>query len=219
MLRPALAAPALAALALLGTSAALWAAGSPPGSPDPARVTAGTYAGTYKADPLHTLVGWKVNHLGFNDYFGMFGSVSGSLVLDPADLSAARVAVRVPVRKVITASEGITGALLRDPKGGGKPDYFGGSPGDALFVSTKVSPDGDGRTAVIDGNLSLNGVTRPVTIVASFAGAGKNPLTGKQTIGFHGAAMIKRSEWGINGDIPLVGDEVYLTITAAFEKQ
>ncbi|MFM5948226.1 MAG: YceI family protein [Novosphingobium sp.] len=206
--------PALAALALLGTSAALWAAGSPPGAPDPARVT----AGTYKADPLHTLVGWKVNHLGFNDYFGLFGSVSGTLVLDPADLSSARVSVRIPVRKVIVASEGITGALLRDPKGGGKHDYFGGSPGDALFVSTKVSPAPDGRSAAIDGSLTLNGVTQPVTIVAAFAGAGKNPLTGKQTVGFHGTAKIKRSDWGINGDIPLVADEVDLTITAAFEK-
>lgn len=206
--------PVLAALALLGTSAALWAAGSPPGAPDPARVI----AGTYKADPLHTLVGWKVNHLGFNDYFGLFGSVSGMLVLDPANLSAARVSVRIPVRKVIAASEGITGALLRDPKGGGKPDYFGGSPGDALFASTKVSPATDGRSATIEGNLTLNGVTRPVTILATFAGAGKNPLTGKQTIGFHGTATIKRSEWGINGDIPMVGDEVQLSITAAFEK-
>lgn len=206
--------PVLAAFALLGTSAALWAAGSPPGAPDPARVI----AGTYKADPLHTLVGWKVNHLGFNDYFGLFGSVSGMLVLDPANLSAARVSVRIPVRKVIAASEGITGALLRDPKGGGKPDYFGGSPGDALFASTKVSPAIDGRSATIEGNLTLNGVTRPVTILATFAGAGKNPLTGKQTIGFHGTATIKRSEWGINGDIPMVGDEVQLSITAAFEK-
>ncbi|MFM5949164.1 MAG: YceI family protein [Novosphingobium sp.] len=206
--------PVLAALALLGTSASLWAAGTPPGAPDPARVT----AGTYKADPLHTLVGWKVNHLGFNDYFGLFGSVSGTLVLDPANLQAARVSVRVPVRKVIAASEGITGALLRDPKGGGKPDYFGGSPGDALFVSTKVSPAADGRTAAIDGNLTLGGVTRPVTITASFSGAGKNPLTGKQTVGFHGTATIKRSDWGINGDIPLVSDEVTLTISAAFEK-
>ncbi|HQV04832.1 MULTISPECIES: YceI family protein [unclassified Novosphingobium] len=206
--------PALAALALLGTSAALWAAGSPPGAPDPARVT----AGTYKVDPLHTLVGWKVNHLGFNDYFGLFGSVSGSLVLDPADLSAARVAVRIPVRKVITASEGLTGHLLRDAKGGGKPDYFGSRPGDALFVSTKVSPMDDGRSAAIDGNLTLNGVTKPLTILATFSGAGKNPLSGKQTVGFHGAATLKRSDWGLSGDVPLVGDQVSLSITAAFEK-
>lgn len=204
---------AATALALAGASA-LTAAPPVPGSPDPARVT----AGTYKADPLHTLVGWKVSHLGFNDYFGIFGSITGTLVLDPANLSAAQVSVRIPVRKVTTASEGLTGHLLRNPKGGGKPDYFGAKPADALFVSTKVTPAGDGRTAKIDGNLTLNGRTRPVSISASFAGAGKNPLSGKETVGFHGTTVIARSQWGLDGDVPLVGDEVVLTITAAFEK-
>ncbi|MBN8500444.1 MAG: YceI family protein, partial [Sphingomonadales bacterium] len=58
----------------------------------------------------------------------------------------------------------------------------------------------------------------PVTIAATFAGAGKNPLTGKETIGFHGTSVIKRSQWGLDGDVPLVSDDVVLTITAAFEK-
>ncbi len=204
---------AASALALAGASA-LTAAPPVPGAPDPARVT----AGTYKADPLHTLVGWNVSHLGFNDYFGIFGSITGTLVLDPANLSAARVSVRIPVRKVTTASEGLTGHLLRNPKGGGKPDYFGAKPADALFVSTKVHPLEDGRSASIEGNLTLNGRTRPVTVLAVFAGAGKNPLNGRETVGFHGMASIQRSQWGLDGDVPLVGDEVKLTITAAFEK-
>ena len=167
----------VAAMATFASTKALFSVHAAlPGAPDPARVT----AGTYRADPLHTLVGWRVNHLGFNDYFGMFGQVQGTLVLDPANLSAARVSVRVPVKKVITASEGITGALLRNPAGGGKPDYFGAQPADALFVSTKVTPGADGRSAVIDGNLTLNGKTGPLSITATFAGAGKNPLTGKK---------------------------------------
>lgn len=206
---------ALAPLVLLGlTTASLAAAPGPPGSPDPARVT----AGTYKADPLHTLVGWRVNHLGFNDYFGMFGSISGTLVLDPGNLAASRVAVRIPVKKVITASEGLTGHLLRDAKGGAKPDFFGSRPADALFSSTRVVPARDGRSAAIEGTLSLNGVTRPVTIAATFSGAGKNPLNGKETVGFHGQTTIQRSQWGLGSDVPLVADAVELTITAAFEK-
>ncbi len=204
----------IAAVLMAGATALAAAPSAPPGAPDPARVT----AGTYRADPLHTLVGWRVNHLGFNDYFGMFGQVQGTLVLDPANLSAARVSVRVPVKKVITASEGITGALMRNPAGGGKPDYFGSQPADALFVSTKVTPGADGRSAVIDGNLTLNGKTGPLSITATFAGAGKNPLTGKQTVGFHGVANLTRSQWGIDGDLPLVGNGVELTISAAFEK-
>lgn len=185
-----------------------------PGAVDPARIT----AGTYKADPLHTLVGWRVNHLGFNDYFGMFGTIRGTLVLDPANLAAARVAVRVPIRKIITASEGLNGHLMREGTGTAKPDFFGRNPSDALFVSTAVKPGTDGKSAQIEGKLTMNGVTRPVIIAATFTGAGKNPLSGKQTVGFHAMTTIKRSDWGILGALPVVSDSVELTITAAFEK-
>lgn len=185
-----------------------------PGQPDPSRITAGTYT----ADPLHTLVGWRVNHIGFNDYFGLFGSITGSLVIDPANLAASRVAVRIPIRKITTASAALTGHLLRNSSQGGKPDYFGAKPADALFVSTAVKPGADGKSAVIEGKLTMNGVTRPVSIATTFSGAGKNPLSGKQTVGFHGLTTIKRSEWGLSGDVPVVSDAVELTITAAFEK-
>ena len=204
--------PLLAAAALLAGATALTA--QLPGSADPARIT----AGTYKADPLHTLVGWRVNHLGFNDYFGLFGSIKGSLVIDPANLATARVAVRIPIRKVTTASEGLTGHMLRNSSQGGKPEFFGKAPADALFVSTAVKPGTDGKSALIEGKLTMNGVTRPVIIAATFTGAGKNPLSGKQTVGFHGMTTIKRSEWGILGALPVIGDSVELTITAAFEK-
>ena len=189
---------------------------TPFGKPDPALVTAGTYA----ADPGHTLVGWKVNHLGFNDYFGLFGTITGTLVIDPAHVSAAKVDMTVPVKLVTTASPGLTAHLLRAPKeAGGKPDFFGPTPADAHFVSTAVAPGADGKTAAITGNLTLNGVTKPVTIAATFAGAGTNMMGGKATVGFHGTATIKRSDFGITTFVPLVSDAVELTISVAFEKQ
>lgn len=204
--------PLIIAAALLAGGTTLIA--ELPGQPDPSRVTAGTYT----ADPLHTLVGWRVNHIGFNDYFGLFGSITGSLVLDPANLAASRVAVRIPIRKITTASAALTGHLLRNSSQGGKPDYFGAKPADALFISTSVKPGTDGKSAVIEGKLTMNGVTRPVTIAATFSGAGKNPLSRKQTVGFHGLTTIKRSEWGLSGDVPVISDNVELTITVAFEK-
>ena len=199
---------AVAALAGIGALGA-----ETPGAPDPARVAAGTYT----ADPLHTLVQWRVNHMGFNDYFGLFGSITGTLVIDPAHLDQARVAVRIPVGKITTASKGLTDHLLM-PAATGKPDYFGPKPADALFTSTKVTPASDGRSAAIDGKLTLNGVTRPVTLTATFSGAGKNPMSGKQTLGFHATTSIKRSEWNLGEDVPLVSDTVDLQISAAFQR-
>lgn len=202
----------LAMLAGLASAGAYAAAKETPGQVDKSRIVAGTYL----ADPAHTLVGWRVNHMGFNDYFGIFGSIAGTLVIDPAKPEAARVSVRIPIKKVTTASEGLTGHLLR-PNASGKPDYFGPRPGDAVFTSTRVVPAADGISARIEGKLTMNGVTRPVTLDARFTGAGKNPLGGKLTLGFEAETTIRRSEWGLGGDIPLVGDEVALQISAGFE--
>lgn len=213
----ALSAAAMLALAAGGIASApaIFAQGAPevPGKPDPARVTAGTYA----ADPGHSLIGWEVSHFGFNDYFGIFGDVAGTLVIDPANLNAAKVDVTIPVANVTTASKGLTEHLLRAGKDGGAPDFFGPAPAPARFVSTAVKADG--MTAEITGNLTLNGVTKPVTFTAEFTGAGNNPFNKKATIGFEAETSIKRSDFGVNYGIPFVSDEVELDISVAFEKQ
>jgi polyisoprenoid-binding protein YceI len=183
-----------------------------PGTMDVTRVT----AGTYNTDPSHTLIGWRVSHFGFNDYFGIFGDTTGTLILDPANPNAAKVDITIPVGKVTTASAGLTGHLLRAGKDGGKADFFGPAPADAKFVSTRVVTSG--TTAKITGDLTLNGVTKPVVLDAKFSGAGNNPFNGKATIGFQATSVIKRSAFGINYAVPLISDDVTLDISVAFEK-
>lgn len=186
-----------------------------PGKADVSRVAAGTYA----ADPSHSLIGWKVNHFGFSDYFGLFGAVTGTLTIDPANPAAAKVSATIPVSKIVTVSPELTAHLLRAPAAGAKPDFFGPAPADATFVSTSVAPGADGVSATITGNLTLNGVTKPVAIAATFVGAGNNMMSKADTVGFSGRAMIKRSDFGIAAFVPLVSDEVVLDISMAFEKQ
>lgn len=186
-----------------------------PGQMDVGRVEAGTYT----ADSAHSLVGWRVNHLGFNDYFGIFGDVAGTLTIDPAAPESAKVDVTIPVASVLTASEILTGHLLRPAaEEGGKPDFFGPAPAPARFVSTAVETTG-GTSATITGDLTLNGVTRPVTVSAEFTGAGTSPVNQAKTIGFEGRATINRSDFGVSYGIPMISDEVALDITVAFEKQ
>ena len=183
-----------------------------PGVLDVTRVT----AGTYNTDPGHTLIGWRVSHFGFNDYFGIFGDATGTLVLDPAKPNASTVDITIPVGKVTTASAGLTGHLLRAGKEGGKADFFGPAPADAKFVSTSVVAKG--TTAKITGNLTLNGVTKPVVLDTTFSGAGNNPFNKKPTVGFHATSVIKRSEFGISYAVPMISDDVTLDISVAFEK-
>lgn len=205
---------ALALVAVVATPIVVAQGGSAPGAPDKSRVTAGTYA----ADSLHTMVVWEVDHLGFSKYTGIFGDVTGTLVLDPKNPAAAKVDVTIPVAKVTTASAGLTSHLLRAGKDGGKPDFFGASPADAKFVSTSVVLDDDGDEAKVTGNLTLNGVTKPVTLDVDFHGAGVG-MNKKETVGFQAETTIKRSDFGINMGIPYVSDAVELEIHAAFEKQ
>lgn len=189
--------------------------GGTPGAPDKSRVTAGTYA----ADAGHTMVVWEVDHFGFSKYTGIFGDVTGTLVIDPANPAASKVDVTIPVAKVTTASAGLTGHLLRAGKDGGKPDFFGPAPADARFVSTNVVIDDDGDEAKVTGKLTLNGVTKDVTLDVDFHGAGANPYNKKATIGFQAETTIRRSDFGVAFGIPAVSDAVELEIHAAFEKQ
>jgi polyisoprenoid-binding protein YceI len=203
----------LLALAALLSAAALGPAQADlPGKPEPARVTGGAYT----VDTAHTVVEFRINHMGFADTFGLFGAITGTLKIDPAHLDQAQVAVRIPVRKLITTSQGLTEHMFM-PGLGDKPDYFGPKPADAIFVSTKVLPGADGLSAAITGNLTLNGFTRPVTIAARFTGAGKG-LLGGLYVGFEGTAQIKRSDFGLVADMTVVGDPVELSISATFKR-
>lgn len=197
------------------TAPTLFAQGTPevPGAQDPSRITGGTYA----ADPSHSLVEFEVSHFGFNEYFGIFGDVEGTLMLDPANPEAAKVDVTIPIASVTTASAALTDHLLRPGKDGASPDFFGADPAAARFVSTSVEVNE--MTAMITGNLTINGITKPVTLEAEFTGAGINPMNKKETVGFEAETTITRSDFNVNYGIPLVSDEVELEISVAFEKQ
>lgn len=210
----------LASTAAIGLAAlsvtALHAQGAPAAEEmDTSAITSGTYS----TDPAHTLVVWSLDHLGFNDYFGIFGGdITGTLELDTDDLSNSSVDVTIPISSVTVASADLKNHLLRAGQDGADPDFFGPDPEPARFVSTAVHPTGD-TTAHIEGDLTFNGVTNPVTIQAELAGMGVNGMSQKETVGFHGTTTIDRSNWNLGWGIPFgLGDEVELEITAAFEK-
>ena len=204
MRRILLALPLLFAAPLLAEETA---APALPGVADATRVS----AGSYEVDARHTQVNWQVNHFGFNDYFGLFGDVTGTLDIDPANLGAATVDVTIPTASVATSSAGLTTHLQT-------PDFFDAAKfGTARFVSKNVVVDG--QRAMITGDLTMLGVTKPVELETRFEGAGANPMSKKATIGFHASTTIKRSDWGMTKYVPMVSDEVKLRISIAFEKK
>lgn len=177
-----------------------------PGAPDPTRIT----GGTYKVDPDHTQVTWTVDHMGFSPLTGLFGNASGTLELLPRDPQTARLEVTIPISSLAVTSKEF-GAHLASA------EFFDAAKfPQATYRSTKVSVTGD--RATIAGDLTLHGVTRPVTLEASFFGAGINPMTKAETIGFTAQGSLRRSEFGLGFAVPVVPDEVKLTVVGAFEK-
>ena len=198
----------LLASGLLALMVATPALAQTPPTRDPAQIQAGTYA----VDPAHTQVGWRVSHMGFSNYAGGFSDVSGTLELQPKNPAAAKLTVTIPVASVTTTSAKLTDELKGDQwlDAAKFPDM--------TFVSTKVAPEGKDR-AKVTGNLTLHGVTKPVTLDVTLVGAGVNPLSKKVTVGFEASGTLKRSEFGVKTYVPLIGDDLHLTIAGAFERQ
>ncbi len=197
-----------AGMLLLAVVPASYAVAQQAASPDPATVQ----AGTYKVEGYHTQIGFSLLHLGFSHFSGFFSGASGTLEIDPAKPAAAKLEVSIPIDSVSTTVAKLDGELKGD-------QWFDAAKfPTATFISTKVTPVGAG-SATIAGNLTLHGVTRPVTLTAHFVGGGVNPLSKAYTIGFDATGTIRRSEFGVKTYVPLVGDDVRLTIAGAFEKQ
>jgi polyisoprenoid-binding protein YceI len=169
-------------------------------------------AGAYQVEPNHTRVLFSVNHMGFSTYYGEFTKASGTLTLDPAKPDQSKLDVSIDSASVSTPSEKLTGELKSDA-------WLDSGKFPAItFKSTKVTKTG-AETAKVTGDLTLHGVTKPVTLSVKFNGAGPNPLSKKYTTGFEVSGEIKRSDFGVKTYVPLIGDAVTLIISGAFEKQ
>lgn len=183
--------------------------GPPPALPthDASKVTGGTYA----LDPNHTQILYTYKHLGLTQNMGLLSGATGTLTLDPKAPNNAKLSVDVPVNTIHTTiaklDEELVSAMFFDAA------KFP----TAHFESTSVSASGE--KATIQGNLTIHGVTKPATFHATFAAAGANPMSKKESLGFQATATIKRSDFGLGVAVPMVGDQVDLTITAGFDKQ
>lgn len=164
-------------------------------------------AQTYKLDPVHTSVIWNAGHFGFSAPHGIFSNIEGTLVLDEATPENSTVEATVPIAMIATGIEKFDDHL----KGNDffKVDQFPTS----TFKSTSVEKTGD-KTAKMTGDLTLLGVTKPVTLDVTFNKKGENPFSKMQTIGFTATGSIKRSDFGMTYALPGVSDDVALRIEA-----
>ncbi len=167
--------------------------------------------GRYVIDPVHSHVLFSVSHFGISNYYGEFTMPGGTLDIPlSADGSHTRLAVSVPVANVKTTSRILDDELK-------SRDWLDGErfPSIAFDFAEPLSLAENSFQAT--GALTLHGVTRNVTFDVSFVGAGMNPAKHVYTIGFDIRGRIRRSEYGVTAALPMIGDELRLIISAAFE--
>ncbi|WDL68140.1 polyisoprenoid-binding protein [Xanthomonas campestris pv. campestris] len=162
----------------------------------------------YALDPVHTRVLFAVEHAGFSKALGTVSGSSGTLVFDPDDWAAATLEVTVPLRRADLGdakwNEATLARNLLDA------ERFP----DAHFVSTKVEAS-DAAHAKVTGNLTLHGVTRPVTLDVTLNALKRHPLPPfRRTAGFSATATLSRAAFGVDAWKSMIGDTVELRIEA-----
>jgi polyisoprenoid-binding protein YceI len=178
---------------------------------EPTRDPAKVEGGAFKVDPDHTQIEFTVDHFGFSLYSGRFAQPTGLLNLAPKAPATSSFDISVPVQSVNTASDKLTGELK-------SPDWLDAEHFPTItFHSVSVKPTG-ATQADVTGDLTLHGVTKPVTLHVTLHGAGENPVFKIYTIGFQATGHIKRSDFGVTKFVPYVSDDVALTLNAAFVK-
>ena len=162
-------------------------------------------AENYAYDPLHTQVLFSINHMGYTNVHARFNKFTGGFMLDEQNPEAATADITIDA-SIIDLPDATWNEHTRDK-------FLEVSKFPTItFKSTGVKRTGD-KTATMTGNLTLHGVTRPITLNVTLNSVGINPMMQSQKdAGFTVTGTIKRSEFGIAAYIPMVGDEVALTI-------
>ncbi len=159
----------------------------------------------------HAFVTFKISHLGYSWLYGSFKDFDGSFSFDAASPEASKVKVKLQTAS-LDSNHAERDKHLRSA------DFLNSSKyPEAVFESTAVKSTGDG-TADITGNLSLNGVTKPVVIAATFIGEGKDPWGGYRA-GFAGSTRIQLKDFDIQRDLGPASQEAELIISVEGVRQ
>lgn len=161
---------------------------------------------TFALDPSHSQIVFSYNHLGYSTSYGMFSGFEGEILFDRDAPANSTVTVSFPVRSMLTGWEARFQHFMT-------ADFFDAAEDELVtFTSTAIELTGD-STALIRGDLTLNGVTQEVVLDAKLNSLGQHPMEGKEWAGFDATTTLKRSDFGLGLFAPYVSDEVAVSIS------
>lgn len=166
---------------------------------------------TYTIDPYHTFPNFQVNHLGFSNMWGHFGKTTGKMTIDHAAKTGS-LDLAVETTSITTGdTERGSRPRTRDEHLR-TPDFFNVAEFPRMtYKSTAVKFNGD-NPAVIEGNLTLLGVTKPLSLTVENFKCGPNPTNKREMCGGNASGTLKRSDFGMKFGIPAIGDDLKLYV-------
>lgn len=167
--------------------------------------------GTYKLDPSHSRIGFVARHAMVTKVRGAFNEFEGTGFLDGENPANTTVEVTIQAKSIDTRNEQRDGHLRSN-------DFFDMETYPEIrFVSTEARQIDD-STFELTGDLTIKGVTKPVTVPFSFEGAATDPF-GNQRVGFEGQVTVNRKDWGVNWNAALETGGVLVSekVTLEFE--
>ena len=160
----------------------------------------------YVLDSSHSQILFSYNHLGYSTSWGMFSGFEGTISFDQENPAASSVNVSFPVRSMFTGWEARFEHFM-------SADFFGAGEDEMVtFTSTDIEVTGD-NTALITGDLTLNGVTKSVVLDARLNQASSHPMAEKPWAGFDATTTLVRSDFELGAFAPFVSDEVEVVIS------
>jgi len=159
----------------------------------------------YEFDKAHTNIVFHINHLGFSEMVGLMTSYDGSFQFDPKTPDQSKIDVTIHPKGIKTSSDKLDQELQ------GEKWFNTAKFPDMHFVSTGIAITGE-HTGDVTGDLTMLGVTKPVTLHVQFNKGDYHPMTGQFMAGFSATGTLKRSDFGMTSFIPMVGDEVQIEI-------
>jgi polyisoprenoid-binding protein YceI len=169
--------------------------------------TGSSDAATYTLEPDYTQAVFRWEHLGFSRPAAQLAQGTGTLEFDAMNPARSSVKVSIPLDRLATGVPDLDEHLKSE-------DFFEVAKFPAaVFASTKVEPGmGKGRLKVT-GDLTLHGVTKPVTLDVALLKVGTNVRTGIATVGFTATTTIRRSDFGLGAYVPQVSDAIQIELT------
>lgn len=174
-------------------------------------LTAFTTASIWKNDDPHSQLGFTVKHLGISDVSGTFNDFDVAVTSSKPDFSDAQFELTANVGSIDTRVEARNNHLK-------SADFFDAAKFPIMyFKSTSLEKTG-ANTYNLNGNLTLHGITKPVTMALEYKGTVENPMNKKQTAGFQVTGTIKRSDFNLGGGFPepMISNDVRIKADGEF---